>query len=76
MSRRCFMPFSRSNNVPPPTPYKVEDNQPSGKGLADKVESQLSKLNMKTPPPNKPIPTPRNDNFEKKPRRKNITMNF
>lgn len=75
MSRRCFIPFSRSN-YPPPIQPQINDNQSNGRGLADKVESQLSRLNMKSTVPNKPIPSSRTDNYDKKVKRKNITMNF
>ena len=69
MSRRCFMPFR--NSMPKvDVNEKYEDKQQYntqskvGSGLADKVESKLTKLNISKP------------KVEREKKRKNVTMNF
>lgn len=69
MSRRCFIPF-RNSTPKVDVNERYEDKQQYnpqpkvGSGLADKVESKLSKLNISKP------------KVEREKNRKNVTMNF
>lgn len=69
--RRCFIPNSRISTI---QPVKQQQESIKGNGLSDNVEHKLSKLTMLKPSPQ--IKAQHVDKFDKKVKRKNITMNF